>query len=123
MRLKISGSWVTLDERYVPDALFPFERDISIERSGSANIMFGDSVVAPNEITLKFRAICSGGEEVMDYRDGFISMAGNITDFSYETFQTPIVAAFVDAAFGQNHHVLDVVLHLIPAKAEGLLAP
>lgn len=111
---------MTLDAlslNFVPDALFPFERDIHLDDEG----VRGDRFIVPHEIILRGKVICSSGAEVTSKKTYFESLAASATALSFGEFSTNLAAAFVSITFGETMHVLNVTLRLVPVSTAGLL--
>lgn len=102
---------------FVPDSLFPFERDVFLDENG----VRGDRWIAPAEIVLRGKVICSSGAEVMAKKSYYETLAASATTLTYGDFSTNLAGAFVEISFGETMHILQVTLHLIPDSTQGLL--
>lgn len=118
IRLVLTDGFYDMDQTWIPEKLFDFERDFSVERSAdeTRTIGLGDGFYKPFPVAFNISRGFSQRTMVYVFARNLQNVASKVTALEYHGISIPISKAYFIWTFGQAMNYVNGRLELVPTE-------
>ena len=119
IRLVLTDGFYELDQGWVPERMFDFEKDYAVERGSDERktMGLGDGFYKPYPVSFRISRGFTQREMAYVFVRNLQTLSGKITGLEYHGLSIPIERAYFIWNFGQAMNFVTGSLELVPERA------
>lgn len=118
IRLVLTDGFFELNQTWIPERLFDFEKDFSVERTSDERktLGLGDGLYKPYPLAFTISRGFTHREMAYVFVKNLVELSTKITALEYHGLSIPITKAYFIWSFGQAMNFIEGRLELVPTE-------